>query len=67
MGKWHKGRIRRFFREGKKKVDLQLKQLADSGRPLDISLTNDFAFKKTFRNKDCADRAFKQSAGHSGR
>ena len=51
MGKWHKGRIRRFFREGKKKVDLQLKQLADSGRPLDISLTNDFAFKKTFRNK----------------
>ena len=37
MGKWHKGRIRRFFREGKKKVDLQLKQLADSGRPLDIS------------------------------
>ena len=32
-------------------MDLQLKQLADSGRPLDISLTNDFAFKKTFRNK----------------
>ncbi len=30
---------------------MQLKQLADSGRPLDISLTNDFAFKKTFRNK----------------
>ena len=51
MGKWHKGRIRRFFREGKKQVDLQLKQLADSGRPLDICLTNDFAFKKTFRNK----------------
>ena len=51
MGKWHKGRIRGFFRDGKRKVDLQLKQLADSGRPLDISLTNDFAFKKTFRNK----------------
>lgn len=51
MGKWHKGRIRSFFRDGKRKVDLQLKQLADSGRPLDISLTNDFAFKKTFRNK----------------
>ena len=46
MGKWHKGRIRRFFREGKKKVDLQLKQLADSGRPLDISLTNDSPLRK---------------------
>ena len=51
MGKWHKGRIRGFFRDGKRQVDLQLTQLADSGRPLDISLTNDFAFKKTFRNK----------------
>ena len=51
MVKWRRGRIIRFFKEGKKKVDLQLKQLADSGRPLDICLTNDFAFKKTFRNK----------------
>ena len=48
-------------------MDLQLKQLADSGRPLDISLTNDFAFKKTFRNKTALKGAFKQSAGHSGR
>ena len=46
-----KGASEGFFRDGKRKVDLQLKQLADSGRPLDISLTNDFAFKKTFRNK----------------
>ena len=37
MGKWHKGRIRGFFRDGKRKVDLQLKQLADSGRPLDMA------------------------------
>lgn len=28
-----------------------LKKLADSDRPLHISLTNDFAFKKIFRNK----------------
>ena len=31
--------------------DPYLKTLADSDCPLDISLTNDFAFKKTFRNK----------------
>lgn len=31
--------------------DPYLKELADSSEPLNIRLTNDFAFKKTFRNK----------------
>lgn len=31
--------------------DPYLRELADSTRPLNISLVNDFAFKKTFRNK----------------
>lgn len=31
--------------------DKELRELAESNRPLNIHLTNDFAFKKTFRNK----------------
>ena len=51
MEKRYKARIMKRFRKGWAKEDPKLKQLADSGKPLVICLTNDFAFKKTFRNK----------------
>ena len=52
MGKRYGTYFNKLFHKFKTgDTDLRLRQLAESDKPLSIRLTNDFAFKKTFRNK----------------
>lgn len=52
MAKGYRKHLKKLFGDTKRKEgDRQLKQMAESDEPLVICLTNDFAFKKTFRNK----------------